>query len=162
VARAIEEIEFEPAEASAVLEWMARLASAGDGWINLLPGVPDEEVAEESRSVFAALFGKALPPVSMCTWVPSRRDGRGHPEQTVGIMHPKGRHAVAQLASTGVEIPAGWRTSQDHVRRGLIVHPTLTAPHPSVLAWSLRAGAALTVVPLTGRWKARVYLPKEP
>jgi hypothetical protein len=160
VAREVEEIEFEPSAPAAVIACMGHLASARDGWINLLPGVPEGEVDEEPRSVFSALFGSAQPPVSMCTWVPPRRGRRARDEQTVGIMHPKGRDAVSQLASAGISLPPGWWVRQDHVRRGLIVHPAIGAPYEQVLDWSLRSGAALTVVPLTGRWKAQVYLPR--
>ena len=149
---------------------MDRLADAHDGWMNLLPGVPEEEAATPTASVFSALFGSAQPPVSMCTWMPeggpgaragrSRRTARtGGREETIGIMHPRGRGA-AQLASSGAPVPPGWTIRQDHVRRGLIVRPARGTPHDALLSWMLAAGAALSVAPLTGRWKARFYLPR--
>ena len=161
VRRRIEEVELDPEHPDAVVDWMGRLRSAGDGWINLMPGVPDDvEVEDPTRSVFSALFGTAQLPVTMCTWVPpstGRRAGRG---PTVGIMHPRGRFAVSQLSSMGIGVPPGWQVRQDHARRGIVAHPPAGAPDAQVLDWSLRAGAALAMVPLTGRWKARVFLPR--
>ena len=158
--RTVEEIEFDPASTARVLEVMARLGEAGDGWVNLLPGVPEEEVEESPRSVFSALFGNAQPPVSMCTWMPPKPGGSARGDQTLGIMHPRGRHAVSQLASMGVLVPAGWRVRQDHARRGVILHPPAAASYEVVLDWALRAGASLAIIPLTGRWKAQVFLPR--
>lgn len=154
----METIEFDPGAPGAVVARMDELTSAGEGWINLMPGVPEEEVEEPPRGVFSALFGTAQAPVSMGTWMPAA-GGRRSGEETVGIMHPRGRRAVDELASAGVMVPAGWRVGQDHPRRGLIVHPPVGTPHVEVLAWALRAGAVLAVVPLTGSWEARVYLP---
>lgn len=163
--RAVEEVEFDPPRCEAVVDRMDRLAAAGEGWINLLPGVPREEAEQHSPGVLSGLLGPAQAPVSMCTWVPApapgarRRPRRGDAE-TVGIMHARGRLAAGQLASLGVPVPAGWTVRQDHARRGLIVVPERGAPHARVLEWTLAAGAALAAVPLTGRWKARVYLPR--
>lgn len=157
--RQTEQFEFRPPTTGAVLDRMRFLAETGDGWINLLPGVPDEEVEASPRGVFSALFGTAQAPVSMCTWMPTGA-GRGAARgQSVGILHPRGRYAVAQLGELGVPVPPGWRTRQDHARRGLILHPPSGSDLADVLDWMLRAGAALAVVPLTGAWQARVYLP---
>jgi len=167
--RQVDEIEFDPQkDVGEVLAAMDRLAGAHDGWINLLPGVPEDAVEQPSQGVFSALFGTAQPPVSMCTWMPGRRGTDGGPGpkenwrtgETVGIMHPRGRFAVSQLASLGVPVPTGWTVRQDHARRGLIVIPAPGRPHRAVLDWSIAAGEALSMVPLTGLWKARVYLPR--
>lgn len=148
-------MEFVPPEAWAVVEWMAVLSSAADGWVNLLPGVPEDAVEEPPRTVFTALFGTANPPVTMCTWMPGRR-GAG---PTVGVSHPTERKAVPQLEAAGAGLPTGWRVRQDHVRRGLVVEPPPGTPDAEVLEWMVRAGEALARVPLTGRWKARVHRP---
>lgn len=138
---------------------MVRLAEAEDGWINLLPGVDDDDAEGPRRpTALSALFGSAQAPVSMGTWFPARR-GRHGAEVTVGIVHPRGRHAVSQLRSMGVPLPDGWRVRQDHVRRGLIVLAPAATPHAEVLDWALRAGAALVTAPLTGSWQARVFQP---
>ena len=158
--RHVEEIEFTPDNAGPVVEQMARLARAQDGWINLLPGVDDDESEGLNRpSALSALFGSAQAPVSMGTWMPAR-EGSRRSEVTVGIVHPRGRHAVSQLRTLGVSLPDGWRVRQDHARRGLIVLVPTTVPHAQVLDWALRAGAALATVPLTGSWQARVFEPR--
>ena len=167
----MEEIEFDPTEGSRrVVEQMDRLAAAHDGWINLLPGVPEDAVPEPSGGVVAAVFGTAQAPVSMGTWMPPPAPAkRSGPERvrrgsahgaTVGMLHPRGRSARSHLESAGVPVPGGWTIRQDHGRRGLILEPASATHHEAVLAWMLAAGAALSAVPLTGRWKARVYLPR--
>ncbi len=159
--RSVEELEFRPPTTAAVLDWMRALSEAHDGWMNLLPGVPEDEVEPPSRGVFSALFGTAQPPVSMCTWMPAGGGRGGTGVQSVGILHPRGRRAAPQLAELGVPVPSGWRVRQDHSRRGLIVHPPAGASTPEVLDWMLRAGTALAVAPLTGTWQARVFLPRQ-
>jgi hypothetical protein len=158
--RRVEQFEFRPPETSDVLEWMRVLSEAHDGWMNLLPGVPEEEVEPPSRGVLSALFGSAQPPVTMCTWIAAGAGRGGAGEQRVGILHPRGRRAAAQLAELGAGVPVGWRVSQDHARRGLIVHPVRDAAPDEVLHWMLEAGAGLALVPLTGTWQARVFLPR--
>ncbi len=160
--RRVEELEFRPPTAAAVLDRMRVLSEAHDGWINLLPGVPEDEVEPPSRGVFSALFGTAQPPVSMCTWMPAGGGRRGTGEQSLGILHPRGRRAASQLAELGVPVPPGWRVGQDHSRRGLIVRPLAAASASEVLDWMLRAGTALALAPLTGTWQARVFLPRQP
>jgi hypothetical protein len=155
----MEQFEFAPPATSEVLERMRALSAAHDGWINLLPGVPDDEVEPPQQGVLSAIFTSPVEPVSMCTWMPAP-DDRG--EERIGILHPRGRYAARQLAELGVPVPAGWRVTQDHARRGLIVHPPRSTSAAQVLDWMLRAGAALTLVTLTGTWQARVYLPKAP
>jgi hypothetical protein len=157
--RHVLQIEFLPGETGPVVEQMARLAEAEDGWINLLPGVDDEEAEGPHRpSALSALFGSAQSPVTMGTWIPARRGRRGD-EVTVGIVHPRGRLAVTQLRSMGVPVPTGWRVRQDHARRGLILLAPADAPHSEVLGWALQAGAALAATPLTGSWQARIFEP---
>jgi hypothetical protein len=63
---------------------------------------------------------------------------------------------VARLVTLGVPLPKGWRWEQDHPRRGLVIRPPIDAAHRDQLDWLLRAATALTKVPLTGEWEARV------
>jgi hypothetical protein len=156
--RRVEQFEFRPPATAAVLARMEELSEARDGWFNLLPGVPEEEVEPAPGGIFSSLFSGTQAPVSMCTWMPAGR-GRRPAGQSIGILHPRGRFAASQLAALGVPVPSGWRVRQDHARRGLIVLPPGGTPASEVLDWMLRAGAALAVVPLTGTWQARVYLP---
>ena len=161
--RRVEELEFTPDDVSAVVAHMARLSSVEDGWINLLPGVPEDDESEGPGrpSALSAMFGSAQAPVTMGTWMPARR-GRRPRAVTLGIVHPRGRRAVAQLAAMGIPLPAGWQVRQDHNRRGLIVLPSATTAHAEVLAWALAAGAALATAPLNGSWQARIYEPLPP
>jgi hypothetical protein len=154
------EIEFSPDNTAPVVERMAMLSAAQDGWINLVPGVPDDDDTQDLArpSPFGALLGSAQSPLTMGTWMPARH-GRRSREVTLGIMHPRGRRAVQQLAGMGIPLPEGWRVRQDHNRRGLILFPPETAPHADVLSWALRAGEALATTELTGSWQARVYEP---
>lgn len=156
----MEELEFRPEDTAAVVERMAALSTAEDGWINLVPGVPDDDETEDLArpSAFGALLGSAQSPLTMGTWMPARH-GRRPREVTLGIMHPRGRRAVQQLADMGIPLPGGWRVRQDHNRRGLIVFPPDSASHADVLSWALRAGAALATTELTGSWQARIYEP---
>lgn len=158
--RHVEEIEFTPADPGRVVDEMTRLAGAQDGWINLLPGVVDEESEGPGKpSVFSTLFGGSPAPVTMVTWMPPRAVRGGPGEATVGIMHPRGRGAISQLREMGIALPEGWRVRQDHNRRGLIVMVPADLPAGLVLDWALRAGAALATAPLSGTWQARVFEP---
>ncbi|MHB8218712.1 MAG: hypothetical protein ACYDHU_00090 [Acidimicrobiales bacterium] len=163
MARPMEEIEFVPADTARVEAEMTRLAGARSGWINLLPGVdaddPDAGDEPHRPSPVSALFGPAQSPVTMVTWVPPSGGRRPRDMVKVGIMHPRGRHAVAQLKDRGLTVPGGWQVRQDHARRGLIVEVASGVPHSQVLEWAIRAGELLAAAPLTGSWQARVYQP---
>ena len=160
MARPATQEEFAPEAPAAVLARMRQIAQAGDGWINFLPGVPGDVADELPRpSVFSALFGTAQVPVSMCTWMPAKK-GRPGATATIGIMHPRGRGAAAQLDDLGVPVPVGWTVGQDHPRRGLLVHPPVGTSEDDILRWLVAAGAALAMVPLTGLWKADIHLPR--
>lgn len=163
MARDVDRFAFVPEAPGRVLEWMDRLTAAADGWINLMPGVDEEEADQPTApGAFAALFGPSQAPVTMCTWLPRRPGRRGAEWSTVGIAHPRGRFAIRQLATMGVPLAEGWQVRQDHARRGLIVLAPPDAPHAEVLDWALRAGTALATVPLTGSWQAEVHQPAGP
>lgn len=159
MSRDVRKIEFVPSDTAGVVAEMVQLTAAGDGWINLLPGVPDEEPPPRA-SLLGSLVGAAPAAVTMCTWMPPRSTGRRVTnEVTVGILHPRGRRGAFQLAGLGVAVPDGWRVRQDHARRGLILMVPADESNTTVLDWTLSAGAALAVAPLTGSWQAHVYLP---
>jgi len=160
VTREVVTVEFEPPDDQAVLNAMVELAAAHDGWINLLPGVVREDVPEPPKSMFGSVFGTPNAPVSMCSWFPAPRAGRHRDVVTIGFMHPRGRYAIAQLADLGVVLPAGWKVRQDHARRGLIVRAPAAAGNAQVLRWILVAGEELTLIPVTGKWQARVFRPR--
>lgn len=159
MARPVEHIEFTPADTSAVVGRMATLRAAADGWINLLPGVDDAEVAPPSaQGPLASMFGTGRTDLSMATWMPAHPGRRATPA-SLGIMHATGR-AVPLLRQAGLEVPVGWRVRQDHVRRGLVLEVPEDADDTEVLSWSLRATATLCPMPTTGSWQADVHLPR--
>jgi hypothetical protein len=170
--RKIEEIRFVPESAATVVARMDLLAAAGDGWVNLVPMAegettidpadpdPDDDDPTTRRQWVWAVLGSPAPGRRpMVTWVPAGQASRGA-GPTVGILHPRGRGAVALLASLGVPLPPGWRVEQDHQRRGLVVRVAPGADHGDVLGWMCRAGAALSLRDPPAEWRATVHLPK--
>src|SRR5258707_12675874 len=82
------------------------MVEAGDGWVTLLPGVP-EEAAPPPRSLLARLFSGQGPPVPVCTWVaPQAKQKPPHVEG--GILHATGPKAAARLADRGAAVPDRW------------------------------------------------------
>jgi hypothetical protein len=158
--RDVDRFEFTPPAFERVTGYLRHLTEAGQGWINLLPGVDADE--DEQQTVppgLFSLFSGRQPPVTMGTLVPPRPSRRATEGVTVGLLHPTGAKAVARLSDAGVAVPQGWRVRQDHARRGLV----LLAPHGAlatgILDWAIRAGTALCRREMTGQWQAVVYLP---
>jgi hypothetical protein len=151
-------IEFTPPDVDGVGDEVAALRAAGDGWVNLMPGVVEDADLGPPTGLFA-FFGTRQAPVTMATVMPARPDKRDAEGMSVGLMHPTGAKAVARLAEAGVVVPAGWVVRQDHARRGLLLR---TAPNTSpadIVTWCVQAGTALCRVDMTGQWQAVVYLP---
>lgn len=157
--RRSETIEFTPPELEPVARYLRLLCDAGEGWINLLPGVDADAGPDLVPSGLFGLFGNRQEPVSMGTLVPPRKDRQAAEGVTVGLLHPTGGRAVARLAEAGVTLPPGWLVRQDHARRGLVVRARSDAPADEIIGWSIRAGVALCRGEMTGRWQAVVYLP---
>ena len=160
VTPAPEHLEFEPDDRAEVLARMD--AVAGDrgtrgGWINFHPAVDDDTEVPEGSSLFG-IFSASGPAVPICTWMPGKWRGERRERVSIGVQHAAGPRAVARLGSVGVEVPAGWRVRQDRPRRGLVVMVPAEQDHDTTLNWLLRAGAALSAVPLTGAWRAAVFV----
>jgi hypothetical protein len=153
-------IEFTPPDVEAVADFLQHLNGAGQGWINLMPGVELDEERTVAPSGLFGLFGNRQPPVTMCTLMPPRRERQAIEGTTVGMLHPTGAKAVARLAEAGVTWPSGWLVRQDHARRGLVVRTPPDALGLEVIRWSVQAGTALCREEMTGRWQAVVYLPQ--
>jgi hypothetical protein len=154
-------IEFTPPETAGVEEALRRLRTAGNGWINLLPGIEEGAVALEPQAGLFAFFGTRAPPVTMATIMPARKDRRDSEGLTVGLMHPTGAKAVGRLAEVGggAAVPTDWVVRQDHVRRGLVLRTPVGVAEADVITWCVKAGTALCRADMTGRWRAVVYLP---
>jgi hypothetical protein len=152
--RRVEEVEFRAVDPSRVVAYMAVLARAGDGWINLIP-----ETAEDKGTTslgFFTLFGGGSPGTTMCTWVPGRDVQHGGRPTSLGITHATGRR-IGTLPSTG--IPEHWFVEQDHPRRGLVLNVANEESHEDVLEWALRTTTALCPLGRVEKWRAEVHLP---
>lgn len=158
MARQVSQIEFKPAEAGAVIEAMARIETAGDGWMNLFPGVPEDQAPVPATGL-NAILGPKNPGAVMATWAPPTRGRRGLQAGSVGILHSAGRFAARQLAAIGVPVPEGWPIRQDNPRRGLITQVPIGTPVADVLQWMIAASTALFAFDMTGSWRADFYLP---
>lgn len=175
-------LRFHRSEPGDVLAAMGELTASGRGWINLEPEVPeDTEVPGPGLFSFMSARGPVIP---LATWVPPRPTRRGRVvPATLGLQHPAGVRAAARLAEHGLERPPGWRVTQDHPKRGLVVQVPASVPGAAdaaeaaddadagspggagpvtapaaQLEWLLRAAELLSMVPPTGWWVASVYL----
>jgi hypothetical protein len=157
--RKTDKFEFAPSADERVTTYLRRLTEAGDGWINLMPGVHvDEERTPSLPSPFAIFTGRQAP-VSMSTLVPPKLAKQALEGVTIGLLHPTGNKAVGRLAEAGVTIPDGWLVKQDHNRRGLLIKTPPGASEHLIVDWAIRAGTALCREEMTGEWQAVVYLP---
>jgi hypothetical protein len=152
-------IEFLPPDDGEVAARLAQVTDAGDGWINLLPGVPEDSPDLIPPSGLSAIFGSRQLPVTMTTLMPAKPDRKDREGLTIGLMHPTGARAVARLAEAGIALPEGWVVRQDHARRGLLLRCPVGVDGDEVIEWCVRAGTELCRAEMTGRWQAVVYLP---
>lgn len=145
-----DEDDLAPAEAQ-----VATLLAAGAGWINFVPEVePDHE--PPPRNPLASIFSARGDAVPMATWTaPDSPGGRS----SLGIEHGSGPKALLRLGENGLALPERWIKVADHPRRGLVITAPAAAEPEELVWWLLTATHALSVVPLTGAWLARVYEP---
>jgi hypothetical protein len=157
--RTPERLEFKPTVLGGVLDAMSKITRAADGWINLLPGI-DEEDAPPPATGITALFSPRTAGVVMSTWAPPARTRRGMQGSSVGILHSAGRFAARQLTTLGAPLPEGWIVRQDNPRRGLIVVAPVGSDDDEVLGWTIAATTALCHLVLTGDWVADIFWPR--
>jgi hypothetical protein len=151
-------IEFTPPDVDGVGHELGALREAGEGWLNLMPGIAGDVDINPPAGLFS-FFGARQAPVTMATVMPTRADKRKVEGMSVGLMHPTGAKAVARLAEAGVVVPEGWVVRQDHARRGLLLRTAPDADPAAIVTWCVQAGTALCLVDMTGQWQAVVYLP---
>lgn len=151
-------MSFAAGDPGRVLAAMARLAGAGDGWVNVLPRIEEGDEDRPTSLRFMTLFSGGGMGVTMATWIPRGRDG-GKEHPSLGITHQTGRRAVGELAARGVALPATWQVEQDHPRRGLVVRLPDDEPDEVVLAWALDALGALAAPAAIRGWRADVHAP---
>jgi len=141
-----------------IVAWMAQLSGVGDGWINLIPRIGDDDEKPTSLGFFA-LFSGGGTGVTLCTWIPARVDRHGDVRSSLGITHVTGHRAASTLQLLSVPIPETWLVEQDHPRRGLVLRLPSEETHEQVLVWALRAVAALSSPRHIRGWQADIYLP---
>jgi hypothetical protein len=149
-------IEFRADDRAEVVACMDELERTRAGWINVQPGLDPEDVPAVRAGAFGLLSGRG-PDVPLATWVPGELKREEPQPASVGIQHGTGPRLAARLADAGVPVPDGWRVTQDHARRGLVVAIPVGTSNDAVLDWLVRAAATLSPVPLTGDWRAAVY-----
>jgi hypothetical protein len=150
VAAPPELIDFALNDRAAVLARMDQLRESKKGWINLSPALDEDEEPPPRSSTFGLFSGRG-PDVPLCTWLP------GPPVQ-IGIQHGAGAKAVEVLRNLAQPVPDGWRVTQDHSRRGLVVLVPNETPDAEVLDWLLSAGTALAShLKLATWWRAAIY-----
>ena len=151
-------IEFDAERLDEVVAAMDTIAGAGEGWVNFEPAVHVEDVPPPGSGFFS-LFSARGPAVPFGTWTPAStpRRGRGEPAM-IGLQHPAGAKARPLLERLGHPVPDGWPVTQDYVKKGMVVAVPPTVDHADVVRWLLSAAALLSTVPLTGEWRAVVYV----
>jgi hypothetical protein len=156
----VDSFEFTPPAFDRVTGYLHHLTEAGQGWINLLPGVDaDEDERQTTPPGLFSLFSNRQPPVTMATLVPPGRPGgppRGHrrpaaPDRRQG-RGPVGRGRCRHARRTG-----GCARTTPGV--GWSCWPPHGAPEADIIGWAIRAGTALCRKEMTGEWQAVVYLP---
>lgn len=135
---------------------LMREVAARRGWITLQPGIDPGDLPPVRSSLFGIFSGHG-PEVPVCTWVPNERTRSGVEHVAIGIQHATGIRTAAKLEENGHAVPDRWYVLQDHPKRGLVVAVPPDESHDVVLRWLLTAGAGLSVVPLTGEWRASVF-----
>ena len=158
--RQIEHVEFSVDGVTQIVACMARLALAGDGWINLIPKIADDFEGPTSLG-FLTLVGAGASGVTMCTWIPASHDNRKEGSRaSLGITHVTGRRALPVLNySSAAPTPETWLVEQDHPRRGLILRVPADEPHEQLLVWALQAVGVLSAPRDIRRWRADIYNP---
>mgnify|MGYP001171402362 FL=1 len=128
------------------------LASDGEGWMNVEPGVDDEDRVEPPGMF--TWFTARGPKVPVGTFVP----GSDREPASVGLSHGAGRDAVERLVDAAVAPPTDWVARQNHPKRGLVweIHPQ-RVDAGAVVRLLLEGTVVLATVPTTGGWVATIH-----
>lgn len=148
-----DELPFSEDDLEPLVAVVEELAAACAGWVNLVPELEDD-VEAPVRSALAGLFSARGDAVPLATWTAPDKPGQ---RSTLGITHGSGPKALARLAAQELPLGPGWLKRADHPRRGLVVTVPAGAELGDVVWWLLAASHALSTVPLSGEWTAKVY-----
>lgn len=89
-------------------------------WCNLTFAVDEDDPHSTPDSPLFGLLAARGPSNPLATVMGATSGRKSQPAQ-VGLQHRAGQKVAAQLISSGIGIPDGWRSLQDHPRRGLII-----------------------------------------
>ena len=119
------------------------------GWVNFAPGLlEDLEEFLPREGPFSALFGRPVRPFAEVSVVPGKT-------LAIGITHGAGRLGTSGLVERGLKLTEGWKLTQDHTRRGLVLEAGVD---PSAVAhFVATALVALTATPAQLEWSALRY-----
>jgi len=147
----------EPDDLASLIATLRPLVTAGTGWVNFEPAVPDD-IDVDAASASGGVFSNRGPAIPLCTWTPPATDRKGRlGPHSIGVQHALAERARARLERIGLAVPAGWRVRADNPKRGMVVEVPADADLSMVVDWLLAAGEAVASVPLTGRWFATVH-----
>lgn len=150
-------VEFDADRLGEVVSVMEAMTQQQEGWINLEPAIPVEDVPPPGGGLFSIFSGRG-PAVPLATWTAPSTPRRGRPEPAlIGLQHPAGGKAKPLLEQFDHPVPEGWPVTQDYVKKGMVIAVPPTAAHEDVLRWLLQAATLLSGVRLTGQWRAAVY-----
>ena len=100
--RQIERVLFGIDELGEVVAHMARLSSAEDGWINMIPMITSDDERPTSLRFFTLLSGGSTGD-TMCTWIPRSRNRRGDVLPSLGIADVTGHRVFADLHASAFQ-----------------------------------------------------------
>ncbi len=152
---AVREIEFRAGDVSTVAEAMDELKSKGKGWVNIGPGLTEEQIAGLPRpSSLGQWFSGRGPAIPMGTWTPSKKR-----PAMLGLEHGTGPKALDRLKGAGILLPAESRKVQDHAKTGIVLEVGDGVSSAELVTWVLTAGKALCPIEIDDHWVAQVHTP---
>jgi hypothetical protein len=150
------ELRFTLFDDPELLGAMADVRRAGRGWVNIKPLVADEDLPKPPGPF--AFLGGSVHKVPTVTWIPGKPLPDGSARATeVGLLHASGTRVARRLRDLGHPVPDGWRVTQDHPRRGLVLTVPPLVEDRELMTWLLQAAVAVCQVPTTGEWDAAVH-----
>lgn len=162
-----ETVAFSSGDTGPVESAMADLEARGSGWINLGPGLRDDQIDRlPAPSALGRWFSGRGPVVPMATWTPavpgsdgSRPSGKKPTPAVVGVAHGAGPKALDRLRDAGLDLPEGWRKVQDHAKRGIVAEVVPGAGRAEVAAWLVSACWSLCPIEIDDEWLAEIHRP---
>lgn len=148
-------LQFRAGSPDEIVQRMDAMAARGDGleWLNVQPWVDESNMPKVS--LLKHLFSGRGFAVPTGTWVPGHPGGKPPDVTELGVQHGAGPRALDRIKENGVVVPDGWRVTQDHPKRGLVVEVGADASNRDALHFLIAAGASLAVdVSIDDRWVA--------